>query len=238
MSISFIFHEVFYRPILNFLVVLQNIIPGNDFGFAIIVLTVLIRLLLWPLASQSIKSQKVMQEIQPEMNAIKEKYKGNKEQEARAMMELYKTKKINPMSGCLPLLIQLPILIALYYSLWDGLKSSIGNSLYSFVHLNDGINFVFLGILDLSKPNYALAVITGILQYYQSKMLMAKKSANPEKDDNDFSKIMSTQMLYLMPVVMVFFAASLPSGLALYLITTTAFSIIQQYFVMRKKINS
>jgi len=236
LSISILFHEIFYRPLLNFLVILQNTIPGHDFGLAIIVLTVLIRLLLWPLASQSIRSQKVMQEIQPELNALKEKYKNNKEQQAREMMELYKKKNINPASGCLPLVIQMPILIALYYALWAGLKSSLGDSLYSFVHLSAGINFVFLGIIDLSKPNIVLAVLTGILQYYQTRMLMAgkKNNSNANAGAGDFSKMMNTQMLYVMPVIMAFFAASLPAGLALYLITTTAFSVAQQYFVIKK----
>lgn len=239
MTLTILFHEVLYRPILNFLIILQNIIPGHDFGLSIIILTGLIRLVLWPLASQSIKSQKALQAIQPELNALKEKYKDDKVKQSQAMMDLYKAKNINPASGCLPVLIQLPILIALYYALWDGLKSSevIKSSLYSFVHLSDGINFVFLGIVDLGKTSLVLAILAGALQYWQTKMIMpSKKADKPEKSTaDDFSSMMNTQMLYVMPIITIFVASRFPAGLALYWVTSTGFSIIQQYFVMKNK---
>lgn len=242
MSLSILFNEILYRPILNFLVLLQNVIPGHDFGLAIIILTALIRLILWPLAGQSIRSQKALQEIQPEINALKEKYKNDKAVQAKAVMDLYKSKNINPAGGCLPLLVQLPILIALYYALWNGLKpSEITSSLYSFVHLSDGINFIFLGLIDLAQKSIPLGVLAGALQYYQTKMLMPKNiSAQTEKSDkeksfsDDFAKTMNTQMLYMMPLLTVFIASTLPSGLALYWVTTSVFSIVQQYYQIKK----
>jgi YidC/Oxa1 family membrane protein insertase len=232
MSLSSIFDSVFYGPILKALSIIQDAIPGHDFGWAVIILTLLIRFLLWPLASQSIRSQKALQELQPEMNAIKEKYKDNKVKQAQAMMELYKNKKINPVSGCLPILIQFPILIALYYALKDNLA------------LHDGsANFMFLGILDLTKNHViALAVLVAIMQYYQTKMLMATKvkvneKVNSDKKNDsseDFSQVMNKQMLYMMPLVLGFTAYSLPAGIALYLVITTAFSVVQQYITMKK----
>lgn len=225
MSLTSIFNLIFYEPILKSLTFIQDIIPGHDFGWAIIILTILIRILLWPLASQSIRSQKAMQELQPELNALKEKYKDQKEKQAQAMMELYKNKKINPVSGCLPLLIQFPILIALYYALQSGLSAS------------DSANNIFLG-LDLTKKNLILAVLVGALQYYQVKMMMASKPkpVQTEKADSmeDFSQIMNKQMLYVMPLILAFTAYSLPAGIALYLVVTTAFSVVQQYFTMKK----
>ncbi len=227
MSITSLFNSLFYEPILKALTIIQNVIPGHDFGWAIIVLTILIRVLLWPLASQSIRSQKALQELQPEMNAIKEKYKDNKEKQAKAMMELYKNKKINPVSGCLPVLIQLPILFALFYALQAGLN----------IH-NGEANYVFLGFLDLTQKSVALGVLTGILQYFQTKMIMFNRpketNKNEEGSSEDFSQIMNKQMLYVMPLVLAFMGASLPAGLTLYLVTTTAFSIVQQYFTMKK----
>lgn len=227
MSITSIFDAVFYEPILKALAIIQNIIPGHDFGWAIIILTILIRLLLWPLASQSIRSQKALQELQPEMNAIKEKYKDQKEKQAQAMMELYKNKKINPVSGCLPIFIQFPILIALYLALKDGLALQDGNA-----------NFIFLGILDLTKKSLVLAVLTGILQYYQSKMMITAKpkaiQAGKAELPEDFSQTMNKQMLYIMPLILAFTAFSLPAGIALYLVITTAFSVVQQYWTMKK----
>lgn len=239
MFLSTLFNEVLYRPILNFLVLLQDVIPGHDFGLAIVILTALIRLVLWPLAGQSIRSQKALQEIQPELNAIKEKYKDDKAKQARLTMDLYKSKNINPVAGCVPLLIQLPILIALYYALWAGLKDqSIAASLYSFVHLSDGINFVFLGLLDLSEKSIAMGLLAGALQYYQTKMMMPQKAKTQSEQEGsssgDFAKMMNQQMLYLMPIMTVFIASTLPSGLALYWVTTSVFSIIQQYYEIRK----
>jgi YidC/Oxa1 family membrane protein insertase len=242
MSLSFLFDELLYRPILNFLVLLQNIIPGHDFGLAIIILTALIRLILWPLAGQSIRSQKALQELQPEISKLKEKYKNDKQKQMQATMELYKSKNINPASGCLPLLIQLPVLIALYYALWNGLKSTIGESLYSFVHLSDGVNFLFLGLINLAEPSIPLGVLAGILQYYQTKMMMVKNtSSQPEKSgkersfSDDFAKTMNTQMLYIMPLLTVFIASTFPSGLALYWVTTSVISIVQQHYQMKNK---
>lgn len=231
MSITSIFDFLFYEPILKALTIIQNIIPGHDFGWAVIILTILIRILLWPLASKSIRSQKALQELQPEMSAIKEKFKDQKEKQAQAMMELYKNKKINPVSGCLPVLIQFPILIALYYALSEGLAVHDGNT-----------NFMFLGILDLTQKSLVLAVLTGVLQYYQTKMIMVIKKEVKEKavqikktdSPGDFSQIMNKQMLYVMPFVMAFVAFSFPAGIALYLVITTAFSVIQQHWTMKK----
>lgn len=240
MSLSIIFNELLYRPILNFLVILQNIIPGHDFGLSIIVLTVLTRLLLWPLASKSIRSQKALQELQPELNAIKEKYKGDQVKQSQAMMDLYKSKKINPAAGCLPVLIQLPFLIALYYAFMAGFdQNAIQSALYPSVHLSDGINFRFLGFIDLSQKSVYLAAVAGILQYFQTKMIMPPKPASgsridvPNTKSDDFASMMNTQMLYVMPVITIFIASTFPSGLALYWVTTTAFSIIQQHYVTK-----
>lgn len=227
MFLTSLFNTVFYEPILKALTFIQNVIPGHDFGWAVIILTLIIRFLLWPLAAQSIRSQKALQELQPEMNAIKVKYKNEKDKQAQAMMELYKTRKINPVSGCLPVLIQFPILIALYYALSEGLA------------LHDGTaNFMFLGILDLTKKSLILAILVGVLQFYQTKMIMATKPKAQESaasdSKEDFSQIMNSQMLYVMPLVLAFTAFSLPAGIALYLVITTAFSVVQQHFTMKK----
>ncbi|MDP3057550.1 MAG: YidC/Oxa1 family membrane protein insertase [bacterium] len=231
MSITSLFNSLFYEPILKVLTIIQNIIPGHDFGWAVIILTVLIRLLLWPLASKSIKSQMALQALQPEINAIKEKYKNQKEKQAQAMMELYKNKNINPVSGCLPVLVQFPVLIALYYALSANLAIQDGNT-----------NFMFLGILDLTQKSLVLAILVGILQYYQTKMIMVTKPKTKENavqtkradSSEDFSQIMNKQMLYVMPFVMAFVTFSLPAGIALYLVITTAFSVVQQYYTTEK----
>jgi len=100
--ITGLFNTILYRPLLNFLVLLYKYVPGHDFGIAIILLTVIVKLLLYPLGSKAIKSQKNLAEIQPKIKEIQEKYKDDKEKQTRALMEFYKEAKVNPFSGCLP----------------------------------------------------------------------------------------------------------------------------------------
>jgi YidC/Oxa1 family membrane protein insertase len=171
------FQTIFFEPIFNLLVFLYNIVPGNDMGIAIILLTVLIRLVLYPLNKQSIKSQKSLQDLQPKIAELKEKYKGNQQEMGKAMMELYKENKVNPFSSCLPLLIQFPFLIAVFYVFRDGLSVD-GQSLelvYDFISRPESLNPMSLGMFDLSKASPVLAVLAGAAQYWQAKMMLAKR---------------------------------------------------------------
>lgn len=227
-----IFNQVLYYPLFNALIWLYNNISFQDLGIAIIILTVLIRFLLYPLSKKAIQSQKAMSALQPKIKEIQKKYK-NKEEQAKQMMVLYKENKINPMAGCLPILIQLPILIALYRVFFTGLNPERLNGLYSFVEKPESLNFIFLGLVDLSEKSIILAVIAGILQFIQSKMIMPKsdgKKKGLKLGNVDFSTLMGQQMTYFMPLITVFIALSLPAALPLYWIVITLFGIIQQYF--------
>ncbi|MFH1461175.1 MAG: YidC/Oxa1 family membrane protein insertase [Patescibacteria group bacterium] len=226
-----VFNEVLYRPLFNALIWLYNIIPGQDLGIAIIVLTILIRFILYPLSRKSIQSQKAISKLQPQIKEIQKKYK-NKEEQARQMMALYRKYKVNPMSGCLPILIQLPILIALYRVFFTGLDPERLNGLYSFINQPESLNFVFLGIVDLSQRSVVLALMAGLFQFIQSRMIIPKlKQRQGAKTGGlDFSSMMSQQMLYFMPLITVFIAWNLPAALPLYWIVITLFGIIQQYF--------
>lgn len=238
--ISFIFQELLYRPLFNSLVFLYQTVSFYDFGIAIIILTVLIRLLLYPLAQKSIQSQKEMSAVQGDIKKIQEQYKNNKEEQTKRIMALYKEKKINPFSGCLPLLIQLPLLIALYRVFLAGFKDqNLQSLLYSFVPNPGAINHIFLGLIDISKnKNLILALLASALQFYQSKMMMDQQKKSqllPAKQSTpDFSTTLSRQMTYMMPVMTAYFAYSFPAGLALYWVVTTAFSIVQQWRVFSK----
>ncbi|MBU1102628.1 YidC/Oxa1 family membrane protein insertase [Patescibacteria group bacterium] len=228
-----IFHEVLYRPLFNGLVFLYNVVPYHDFGIAIILLTLIIRFILYPLNQKALKSQKALSELQPQIKEIQSKYKADRVKQSQALMDFYKTKGINPASGCLPLLVQLPVLIALYQVFLNGLKPESLKSLYYFVSRPELINTKFLGLIDLSQSNYGLAILAGALTFVQSKMMApSTKSANP----GDFSTMMSRQMTYLMPIITLIIAWKLPAGLALYWVVITLFGVVQQYFV-NKKIN-
>ncbi len=235
-----IFHTVLVQPIFNLLVFLYDIIPGGDMGFAIIVLTVIIKLILWPFMNSSLKSQKSLQEIQPKIEELKSKHKDDKEGLAKAMMTLYQQEKVNPFSSCLPLLIQFPILIALYRVLLQGFDPSALSQLYAFVPNPGTINNLFLGFLDLAVPSLWLAVIAGVFQFFQTRMLVSKRppkqvADKPAAKDETMLASMNKSMLYMMPVVTVFIGATLPGGLALYWVTITVVSIIQQAVVFKKK---
>lgn len=232
------FNIVLYQPLFNGLVILYQYLPGNDFGIAIIVLTVIIRLILYSPSAKSVKSQKAFSELQPKIQEIQEKHKGDKEKQGRAMIELFQKEKINPLSGCLLLLIQLPILIALYRVFWKGLQPEELHYLYSFISSLGSINPVFLGMINLTEPSVFLAVLAGILQFIQMKMVTpAQNPKQKQKKKSDFSSMFSKQMLYFFPVFTVIILLKLPSALGLYWVVTALFSILQQYFVFRKTVS-
>jgi len=223
----------------NGFVALYNLIP--DVGVVILIITILIKLVLYPLTKSSIKSQKALTDLQPKLNELKEKYKDDKQALAQETMRLYKENKVNPFASCLPLLIQLPILIALYYvlrtSLMDNTKFDL---LYSFVSAPDAINKTSFGIFDLGKPSYVLAVLAGAAQFWQSKMMMRKRVDKPVPagaKDEDTMAMMNKQMLYFMPFMTVFIGMSLSAGLTLYWFLSTLLTALQQLYMFKKKAN-
>lgn len=249
-----IYNEVLYKPLFNALVFLYNLIPWEYWaiGLAIIMLTVIIKLALYSMSAKSIVSQREMQKLQPKMNDIREKYKNDKEKQSREMMKFYKENKVNPFSSCLPLLIQLPILIALYWVFRKGLTdpNELTNNLYPFIHNPGYLEANFLGIIDFAVPNIILAILAGVAQFFQSWTLLKMKTKRElqEEEDRkrqikkkkkpdfaDAASNMTKQMVYFMPIITVFISMSLPSGLAFYWIITSLFAIGQQWFILKKK---
>ncbi len=232
-----IFNVILYQPLLNLLVFLYNVVPGQDLGVAIIILTIIIKLVLYPLSHQAIKSQKALQELQPKIEEIKKQCKNDKEKLAKETMELYKSNKVNPLSSCLPLLIQLPFLIAVFQVFRTGLSVESLDLLYPFIQNPEQLNPITLGILDLSKPSVILAVLTGASQFWQTKMLSTNrpKKATPGAKDEDMMAMMNKQMLYFMPILTIFIGVSLPAGLVLYWFITTLLTIFQQQIMFKKK---
>ena len=232
-----ILKQIFYFPILNLLVFLYNVIPWHDLGVAIILLTVIIKLILYPLNKKAILSQKALQDLQPKLDEIKKKYKNDREAQARAMMELYQKEKINPASSCLPILIQLPFLIAVYQVFRVGISNGALEGIYPFIQNPGHMSSVAFGFLDLSKRSVALAVLAGIAQFWQGKMLSTKqppiKSAG--SDDESLTAIMNKQILYIMPVFTVIIGLSFPAGLTLYWFVNTLLTGIQQLILFRHK---
>ena len=231
-----ILNEILYRPLFNALIFLYNTIAFQDLGIAIIILTIIIRTLLWPSQAKALRSQRALQKLQPELEKIKTKYK-DKHKQTQAPLEFYKKNKISPFSSCLPTLIQLPIIIALYQVFRHSLDGSSFDALYPFIFKPETINSISLGILDLSQPEKIfLPFITGGLQFVQSWMIMRR---TPQQGKGDTASMIGKQMMYIFPIVTVFIAMSLPAALPLYWIVTTLFAIIQQWYIIREdKISS
>ena len=225
----------------NIFVGLYDIVPGHDAGVVILIITVLIRLILYPLTNHSIKSQKAMQELQPKLEEIKKQYAGDQQKQAQATMELYRSGKVNPLASCLPLLIQLPILIALYWVFSSSLNATtiaktLQDNLYSFIPNPGSINPITMWVFNLAVASPVLAVLAGAAQYLQAKTMMKKNpvdnSVEPSKEQS-MASMMNKQMLYFMPALTVLIGFSLPAGLTLYWFWSTLLMAGQQFLVNR-----
>lgn len=221
-----IFNTLVLDPIFNVLIFFYNIL--GDLGLAVIALTLVVRLLLAPLSAKAFKAQRHLQALQPEMKKLQEKHKGDKEALSKELMAFYKREGVNPASSCIPTLVQIPILIALFFVFKDAVTGQHLEAIYSFIQTPSSINPTFLGLIDLSSTgihpaNVILAVITAGLQFLQSRMLMPKDAP-----------AMNKQMMYLFPALTLVFAMTLPAALPLYWATSTAFMLAQQLWIVRR----
>ncbi len=231
-----LFHAILYQPMFNAFVALYNIIP--DVGAVILILTIIIKAILYPLTNVSIKAQKSMTELQPKMEALKKQYKDNQQMLAQETMKLYKEHKVNPFGSCLPILIQLPVFIALYLVLRDGLTTTDFNALYPFVQNPGTINTTTIGGISLHDPSIILALLAGVAQFVQAKMMVRKqppKAAGEAGKDENMMAMMNKQMLYMMPFMTFFIGLKLPAGLSLYWFFSTLLTALQQWILFRKK---
>ncbi|MBI2990352.1 MAG: membrane protein insertase YidC [Candidatus Magasanikbacteria bacterium] len=230
------FQALLYDPIFNIFVGLYNIIP--DLGVVIVVLTIFIKVVLYPLTSSSIKAQKSLTELQPKLNALKVTYKNDQQRLAQETMKLYKEHKVNPLGSCLPILVQLPIFLALFYVLRSGITSNNFDALYPFVSNPGSINPISLGLVDLGKRSIVLAILAGAAQFWQAKMFSHKKppkEAGTGAKDEGMAAMMNKQMLYMMPFLTVIIGLQFPAGLSLYWFLSTLLTGLQQMVLFKKK---
>jgi len=225
-----IFNEILFRPLFNITVFLYDILPWNDFGLAIIVLTVIIKFIFLPLTIKSIRSQKKLSQLNPQIQQIKEKYKNNPKAQSEATLALYRESGINPLAGCLPLLIQIPILIGLYQAFIVGLKPESLGMLYGFIENPGAINQTSFWFINIGSKMPVLAILAGGLQYLQAKKSSAQIQGSGAAQG---MKALNSQMLYFFPVMVIVIGWNLPAGLLLYWLATTAFSIVEQAYAQR-----
>ena len=229
-------NQLIYRPIYNALIFIIDILPGKSLGLSIILITLLIRTALYGQNKKALTAQKKMAEIQPKLNKIKEKYKDNQQKLTEETMKLWQTHKVNPMSGCLPLLIQFPILIALFFAIQDGMNPD--QSIFLYNYLSDfsfqEVSTTFLNILDLTRRNIiVLPLIVGGLQFIQLYLTNNKNKVKSDQTNDQMQAVQNT-MLYVMPAMIAVITSSLPAGVGLYWGTSTLYGIIQQIIINKE----
>lgn len=233
-----IFNAVLYQPLLNGLIFLVSVVPYGDIGLAVIILTLFVKVVLFPFSHKSIKTQRQMKEVEPEVKKIKEKYSKDKQEQARKVMELYQQHKLNPFSGCLFFIIQMPLIIALYWVFWKGLSNGVDvKLLYSFVPAPESVNFNFLGFIDMMGKSYFLAALAGISQYFQLQLSLpptppTKESGGSFKDE--FARNFAFQMKYMFPVFVFFISYTISAPVALYWAVSNIFMIVHELIVRHK----
>ena len=256
MNIFDIFNTILVFPIINILLFIYHVLSLSPIpyplGFSIIVLTILIRLVLYPLTASQIKAAKKMQELNPHLSNLKEKHKNDAKMLQQETMKLYKEHGVNPAAGCLPVLIQLPVIWGLYsvlnkvIHLGSATVIEINKIAYvDFLKITKVWDTNFFGLPLAQNPQHLMStigplillvpILTGVFQFIQSKMLIPAVNKNlpvkkdEKKKDDDFATAFQSQSLYIFPVMIGFFSWSFPIGLSLYWNTFTIFGIIQQH---------
>lgn len=226
--LTYLYTELLWRPLFNGLVFFYNILPQQDLGLAIIALTAVIRLILTPLLIKAQRAQRSMAALQPELKHIQEKHKTDREAQGKALMGLYAKHKVNPLSGCLPLLIQLPILIAVFQVFRQGFDPSSLQYLYSFIRNPGALDPISFGFLDLAKGNIYLGVLAAATQYLQTKLAASPPTPPTSGGGGDFAKALQWQTTYIFPLLILFWSYTLPAALTLYWTTLNFFGILQE----------
>jgi YidC/Oxa1 family membrane protein insertase len=232
-----LFNDLVYLPLYNGLIGILDLGPWVDMGIAVILLTIIVKTLLFPLSLKAARTQLLMKELEEPMKEIREKYKDDRETQGRKLLELYREKGVNPFSSFATLLIQIPVILGLYFVFLKGGLPEVDTALlYSFIPEPDTVNMFFLNLIDMAGKSAPLAVLAGLTQYYQARLALPEQK--PRSDDatfqEDFARSMHMQMKYVLPVVIVFVAYLASAAVALYWITSNIFAIGQEIYVKKR----
>lgn len=233
------FHTVLFTPIYNLLMGLTAVLPAHDIGLAVVVVTIIVKVLLMPLSFSALRTQRAIRVLEPKLKELREKYKDDKEKQAREMMALYKEHKINPFAGFATLLIQLPIIISLYWVFVSSNLLSVDMSLlYAFVPVPDTISPVFLGIFAVTGASIILSILAALSQaayaWLAIPMPERSKDAKPNMQA-DFGRAMAIQMRFMLPIFIGIAAYLTSVAVALYFITSNLVSLVQELIVRAGK---
>lgn len=236
--IGHLFTVYLHNPIYNLLVYLVGVMPGGDVGLAVIAVTLIVRIIIMPLSFSAVRTQRAMKVIEPELNAVKEKYKDDKEKQAKETFALYKKYRVSPFASFATLLIQLPVLLALYWVFRGQALTVIDTSvLYSFVSAPAHLAPMLLGVFPMVGKSITLAVIAGITQFLQAYFAMPAppKTAKGGMQE-DFGRAMALQARFVLPVVIALIAYEMSGAIALYFIVSNLVTLFQEFLVRRNPI--
>jgi YidC/Oxa1 family membrane protein insertase len=240
---NYIWHTFFFDPVYNALVFFIDVIPGGDVGLAIIATVFLVKTILFPISIKAAKTQRIMKEIEPQLKDLKETHKDNKEAQAKAMMEIYRDAGMNPFASIILIIIQIPVVIALYFSVYKGggvpLPNINTDLLYSFVAEPVTVSMNFLGMIDITQRSVLLAIAAAVTQYFVVNATMPKlppkvAGEKPNMKD-DFMRNMQLQMRYVMPVLIGVVAYTTSATIALYFLVSNIVALIQEIFVRKHR---
>lgn len=232
-AIKDVLRVILYQPFYNILMFFAAIVPGHSIGWAIILVTLLVRVILWKPTQKGLAAPMKLKQYSGEIKELQERHKDDRQAQATALMNFYKEKGVSPFAGCLPLLIQLPILIVLYQVFIAGLHTIEPHLIYSFTPRPETLNTMFFG-LDLSKPDrIILPVLAAVVQYFQSRQLQKMNAGTTPTDPKDPAAMMNKQMTIMFPAFTYFISLSLPAGLPLYWIASGLFSMAQQSYLLK-----
>ncbi|HEY4501892.1 MAG TPA: YidC/Oxa1 family membrane protein insertase [Candidatus Paceibacterota bacterium] len=231
------FTTLLVQPIYNLFVFLLGLMPLGDAGLAIVAMTLIMRAVLYPIFTASIRTQMGMAAMQPELDSVSERYKDDKEALTRERMALLKKYKVNPFAGFGALIIQLVVLIALYFALFrEGFPVINEALLYSFVHVPAQVSTTFFGLIDLLSPHHvALATLVGASQYLAIRLTLRRTPAPAHPDKQAAHRLQSNMMLYFMPALMAVVSYTFPAAVGLYFVVGNLVSLLQEWLLMRQK---
>lgn len=231
------FHAAIYEPIYNALALFVSWVPGGDVGIAIVLITVLVKLILFPLAVKASHTQIAMRTLEPELRVLREKYKDQSQELALKTLALYRERKVNPFASILILIIQLPVILGLYWVIW---AERAGGSfdpalLYSWVTPPAVTSFSFLGLVPLAEGSIIFALLVAVTQYVQARLMMPEPPVATGKSfQDDLAKSMHLQMRYVFPIVLGVISYVATAAIALYFITSNIFGIMQEVAARRR----
>jgi YidC/Oxa1 family membrane protein insertase len=239
--ISALFHTLVYNPIYNGLVFFVDMLPNHDIGIAVVIVTILVRIILYPLSRRAIKTQMAMKAIAPEIEELKKKFKDKPQEQGRAIFALYRERDVHPFAGFLLLLIQLPILIGLYFVFANGGFPTVRPELlYSFVAVPDAINMDFLGLINMAGHSIVLAVLAAVTQFFYTRLSMGPRGTQTPVEaveasfSSDMARSFDLQARYVLPLIVGVIGYTVAAAAPLYWVASNIFMIGQEYLAGRR----